>query len=264
MTITIIVSVKLKKRMNPIYNTPILNNITFPRIQFRSNSAAYPEMFEPLKDSFSTNPLYDNCWDKNFITKSAKSNSEVMRILKENRIPLKVNFVELDKLKRGHLMDTRVTAAKIYSALPKEIKSEINPQDIQQAAMLHDYGKVLIPDEILNKNGKLTDEEKKIMSLHSELGYELLKQQGVKENVLNLVKYHHQTSDGSGYPALDNNYTPDISSQILMAADKYSALKEKRSYKDAMTRDEALEVLRQDVADGLLSEEVYKALEKAV
>ena len=56
--------------------------------------------------------------------------------------------------------------------------------------MLHDYGKVLIPKEILNKKGALTPEEKQIMELHSEFGYELLKQQGVKEEVLNLIKYH--------------------------------------------------------------------------
>ena len=255
---------KLKKSMNPIYQTPILNNIGFPRIQFRSNPAGYSGTFIPSTDSFNTNPLYENYWDKDNITKLAKSNPEVMRILKENKIPLKVNSAELEKLKHGHLIDTRVTAAKIYSALPKEIKSEVNPEYLQQASMLHDYGKVLIPDGILNKTGSLTEDEKKIMSLHSELGYELLKQQGVNENVLNLVKYHHQTPDGRGYPALSGDYTPDISSQILMAADKYSALKEKRSYKDAMTRDEALAVLRQDVTDGLLSEEVYKALEKAV
>ena len=102
------------------------------------------------------------------------------------------------------------------------------------------------------------------MELHSELGYELLKQQGVNENVLNLVKYHHQTADGSGYPALSNSYTPDISSEILATADKYSALREKRSYKDAMTREEALKVIREDVNSGLISQEVYDALEKAV
>ena len=255
---------KLKKRMIPIYNTPIFNKITLPGIRFRSYPAEFRETFEPVKDSFSTNPLYENYWDKNSISKSAKSNPEVMRILKENKIPLKINMEELDKLKRGHLMDTRVTAAKIYSALQKEIKAGINPQDIQQAAILHDYGKVLIPDNILNKNGKLTDEERKIMSLHSELGYELLKEQGVNKNVLNLVKYHHQTPTGTGYPTLKDDFTPDISTQIIAAADKYSALKEKRSYKDAMTRDEALKVLRQDVEDGLISEEVYKALEKTV
>ncbi len=250
--------------MNPIYNTPILNNIRFPRIQFRSYPAEFKETFEPIKDSFSTNPLYENYWDKNSILKSAKSNPEIMRILKENKIPLKINLEELDKLKRGHLMDTRITAAKIYSALPRELKAGINSQDIQQAAMLHDYGKILIPDNVLNKNGKLTEDERKIMSLHSELGYELLKQQGVNKNVLNLVKYHHQTPDGNGYPAITDDFTSDISAQIITAADKYSALREKRSYKDAMTRNEALKVLQEDVKNGLISEEVYNALEKAV
>lgn len=251
--------------MNPIYNTPILNhNIKLPGIQFRAYPAEFTETFSIPKDSFSTNPFHSDFWDKDTITRAAKSNPEVVRILKENKIPVKVNIEELNKLKRGHLMDTRVTAAKIYSALPQELKSGINPQDLQQAAMLHDYGKVLIPDKILNKAGSLTDDERKIMALHSELGHELLKEQGVNENVLNMVKYHHQTPNGSGYPEITNGFKPDIPSQILTAADKYSALTEKRSYKDAMTRDAALEVLRGDVESGLISQEVYNALEKAV
>ena len=250
--------------MNPIYNNPILNNITFPRIQFRSNQTAYPETFLPANDSFNTNPLYENYWDKNTVARLAKSNPEIIKILKENGIPLKVNAEELEKLKRGHLMDTRVTAAKIYSSLPQEMKNEINLSDLQQAAMLHDYGKILIPEKILNKNGSLTPEEKKVMDLHSELGYSLLKQQGVNQNVLNLVKYHHQTPNGDGYPAITDDYTPHIASQILTAADKYTALREKRSYKDSMSREEALNVIREDVNSGLISQEVYQALEKAV
>ena len=102
------------------------------------------------------------------------------------------------------------------------------------------------------------------MKLHSELGYELLKEQGVNENVLNLVKYHHQTPDGNGYPEITNDFKPDISSQILATADKYSALREKRSYKDAMTRDEALAVIQEDVTNGLIAPEVYKALKNSV
>ena len=187
-----------------------------------------------------------------------------MELLKSNHIRLDVNIRALEKLKHGHLMDTRVTAAKIYSALPQNLKSEVNLMDLQQAAMLHDFGKVLIPDKILNKNGKLTDKEKEIMKLHSELGYELLKEQGVNENVLNLVKYHHQTPDGNGYPEITNDFKPDISSQILATADKYSALREKRSYKDAMTRDEALAVIQEDVTNGLIAPEVYKALKNSV
>lgn len=245
--------------MNFVYNTPILNKINIPNIQFRA-AENYAGTLAPKKDSFSTNPLYDNFLDKNTLTQIAKSNPRIMELLKSNHIRLDVNIRELEKLKHGHLMDTRVTAAKIYSALPQNLKSEVNLMDLQQAAMLHDFGKVLIPDKILNKNGKLTDKEKEIMKLHSELGYELLKEQAVNENVLNLVKYHHQTPDGNGYPEITNDFKPDISSQILATADKYSALREKRSYKDAMTRDEALAVIQEDVTNGLIAPEVYKAL----
>ena len=245
--------------MNFVYNTPILNKINIPNIQFRA-AENYAGTLAPKKDSFSTNPLYDNFVDRNTLTQIAKSNPRIMELLKSNQVRLDVNIRELEKLKHGHLMDTRVTAAKIYSALPQNLKSEVNLMDLQQAAMLHDYGKVLIPDKILNKNGKLTDKEKEIMKLHSELGYGLLKEQGVNENVLNLVKYHHQTPDGNGYPEITNDFKPDISSQILAAADKYSALREKRSYKDAMTRDEALAVIQEDVTNGLIAPEVYSAL----
>lgn len=250
--------------MNLIYNTPILNRINIPNLQFRQATASYIEPGERVQDSFASNPLYANFVDRETLSRIAKSNQRIMQILKENNIRLNVNSQELDKLKHGHLMDTRVTAAKMYSALPQEIKSNINLSDLQQAAMLHDYGKVLIPDKILNKSSKLNDKERKIMELHSELGYELLKDQGVKENVLNLVRYHHQTPDGSGYPEIKNGFKPGISSEIIAAADKYSALREKRSYKDALSRDEALNMIKEDVEKGLISQEVYNALEKSI
>ena len=249
--------------MTFIYNTPIYNFNT-ANVRFKSNPATYIGVQTPRKDSFNSNPLYDNFASKETVAQLAKSNPAVMQILRENKIPLKVNMSELEQLKTGHLMDTRVTAAKIYSALPKEEKEGINLMDLQQAALLHDYGKVLIPDKILNKNSKLTEEEKKIMELHSELGYELLKQQGVNQNVLNMVKYHHQTPQGDGYPVITEDYTPDLSAQILAVADRYSALREKRSYKDAMSREEALDIIKQDVDSGMVSKDVYDALAKTV
>lgn len=250
--------------MTFVYNTPIFNKINIPNLQFRSAAVNQTEPAGIKQDSFATNPLYANFVDKNTLTRIAKSNPQIMSLLKENNIRLNVNSNELEKLKHGHLMDTRITAAKMYSALPADIKANINLSDLQQASMLHDYGKVLIPEKILNKTSKLNDKERRIMKLHSELGYELLKDQGVKEEVLNLVKYHHQTPNGSGYPEITNGFKPEIPSQILTAADKYSALREKRSYKDALSRDEALEIIKKDVEKGLISPEVYSALEKSV
>ena len=102
------------------------------------------------------------------------------------------------------------------------------------------------------------------MQLHSELGYELLKNKGLDKNTLNLIKYHHQTPDGKGYPTAPNNFSYGIDFQILNTADKYAALREKRSYKDAMTRKEALEIIKEDISKGLILQEVYDALQKGV
>lgn len=163
-----------------------------------------------------------------------------------------------------HLTTTRVIAAKIYSALPPELKKEVNLSDLQQAAMLHDYGKVLIPKEILNKKGALTPEEKKIMELHSEFGYELLKGQGVNERVLNLIKYHHQKPDGSGYPAIDNDFEHNISAEILEAADMFSALTEERAYHKPCSKEEALDIISKETKKGIISQQVFEALKKCV
>lgn len=240
--------------MNFIQNTPIFNRINIPSVPFRSTTtASYSPKFEPIVDSFNTNPIID----KNTLNQIARTNPRIREISKEYNIPIKVNEKELEKLQKNHLTDTRIIAAKIYSSLPAELKSEVNLKNLQEAAMLHDYGKALIPEKILNKDGKLNDKEKAIMDLHSELGYELLKDQGINKEVLNLVKYHHQKPDGSGYPAIAEDFKADISSEILAAADKYSALREERSYKAAMSKDEALDVLQKE-----LPEEIFKALKQ--
>lgn len=224
----------------------------------------YPSTLEPSKDSFITNPMYDGFETQAEIEAAAKSNPRIMGILSKYNIPLKINMAELEKLKAGHMKDVRVNAAKIYSSLPQELKSQVNPSILQQAAMLHDYGKLFIPEEILNKPGALTQEEREIVEQHSELGYELLKSKGVDEEVLELVKNHHRTANGGGYPKSGDDCGSNLGVQILRAADIYSALTEQRVYKKAMTRDKALETMYKDVETGKMSEEVYRALEKAV
>ena len=225
-------------------NVNLINNSgSFPinRIGFRGSSQGiFPQRYAQGKDSFSTNPLYENFATKAQIEAIAKSNPEIIQILKENKIPLKVNVEELENLKNGHLKNSRITVAKMYSSLPNDKKQEVNLSDLQQAAMLHDYGKVLIPKEILNKKGALTPDERKIMELHSELGYELLKTQNLKQSVLDLIKYHHQNPNGTGYPRANSDFKYDTELAMLAAADKYSALTENRSYKSAMPRGEAL------------------------
>lgn len=248
--------------MSFIYNYPV--NLNIPKVSFRSNPVVQTYTQQPFQDGFVSNPLTDKFGTKSEIEAAAKSNPRICEIMKEYNLPVKVNTAELEKLQHGHLPNTRITAAKIYSSLPKDLKEQVNISDIQEAAMFHDYGKVLIPDKVLNKAGRLDGKEREIMNQHSELGYELLKNKGLSQNTLNLIKYHHQKPDGSGYPLADADFEYGLETEILNTADKYTALREKRSYKDEMSREEALEEIKKDVADGIISQEVYNALEKAV
>jgi len=244
------------------YNFPV--KINLPHIPFRSTTVVPKPQAQPIKDGFATNPIYENFGTKEQIEATAKSNPRIREILAEHNLPVKVNIEELDKLKQGHMKDTRIVAAQIYSSLPAELKKEVSLPRLQEAAMLHDYGKVLIPNEVLNKAGKLDANEREVMELHSELGYELLKDKGVSEKTLNLIKYHHQNLNGNGYPVRKNDFEYGIDAQILSTADKYTALREKRAYKNPMGKYEALEIIAKDVNNGNISQDVYTALIRSV
>ena len=249
--------------MSYINNIPILN-IKLPQIAFREAPAVrITAPSNPYGDSFSTNPLKENFSSAEKILATARENPRIMRILKDNGIPLKVNMKALEELQSGHHRDARIVAAQIYSALPPETKRGISMSDIQQAAMFHDIGKVLIPENILNKRGKLTDEERKIMETHSELGYELLKNTGLNKEVLSLIKYHHQTPDGKGYPEIEKDFEYTTASEILRATDEYTAMREERSYKPALSKDVALATVSEEVNAGNISQEVFDALTKS-
>ena len=248
--------------MNFNYNFPIKLNI--PNIPFRSTTVVPKPQAQPIHDGFATNPIYENFGTKEQIEATVKANPRIQELLTEHNIPLKVNVEELEKLKKGHMKDTRVVAAQIYSSLPAELKKEVSLPNLQEAAMLHDYGKVLIPNSILNKAGRLDADEREIMELHSELGYELLKNKGLSEKTLNLIKYHHQNLNRNGYPIAKKDFEYGIDAQILSTADKYTALREKRSYKNPLGKYEAFEIIAKDVNDGRISQDVYTAMIKGV
>lgn len=194
------------------------------------------------------------------IKKMIANSPEVKKILAEHKIPVHLNMKEIQELRDGHAKDTQNIAVAIANNLPPALKQQVNMATLKEGALLHDFGKVLIPPAILNKNGSLTDDEHKIMDLHTELGYYLLKNTGVSESVLSLVRNHHDNY-------LDNNsgrsYVPDINLQILNVADKYSALTEKRVYKDAYAPQRALTVIYGDVQRGEVHPFLFNALVKA-
>lgn len=119
-------------------------------------------------------------------------------------------------------------------------------------APLHDLGKIGIPDEILMKKGKLTEEEYAIMKTHARMGREMVDQllsshalEGVQdiEILRNIAEYHHEAVDGSGYPSgLKGNEIP-LESRIVSVADVFDAVTSGRPYKPAWSNDDAIELL---------------------
>jgi len=192
--------------------------------------------------------------------KLGDNNAGVHRILKSVNIPYQLNIEELNNILEGHCTDTQNIAEGIVKNLPFSLESKADLNAIKNAAYLHDIGKVFIPTEILNKNGKLTEEETNIVHKHAELGYELLKDSGIDNKTLLLIRNHHQNAQKSGYPRVDNNFNADLDLQILSTADKYSALTETRPYKEPMNREQALTIIRADVRNRKTNPLIYNAL----
>ena len=210
-------------------------------------------------DRTSLNGTLDKYLDRNTLLAIVYSNPEITRMLAEKGIPVNVNVDGFKKHVYNHSVDTKNTAIAIYNNLPQNLKSQADLKDIADGALLHDIGKVLIPEGILTKQNKLSPKEENIMRLHSSLSYELLKNQGISDGALSVIKYHHQNPAHLGYPIMPDNEKMDINSQIVSMADKYSALREKRSYKRQMSEDEALKILASELDKGI-NPDIYKAL----
>ena len=112
---------------------------------------------------------------------------------------------------------------------------------LTKAALLHDIGKARIPAEILNKPGRLTPEEMRLMRRHPEIGAGLLDAQGgFDPAIVEVVRHHHEKLDGTGYPAgLQDHAITDLV-RIVAICDVFSALTERRTYRDPVAAPEAL------------------------
>jgi putative two-component system response regulator len=131
------------------------------------------------------------------------------------------------------------------------LKYGLDPQEaeiIRMASPLHDVGKIGIPDEILNKKGKLSESEFERIKSHSNIGYEMLKgsdQPIIKAGAI-IAQQHHERWDGSGYPLGLKGEEIHVYGRITCLADCYDALRQKRHYKEAWSEERTLAYLREN------------------
>lgn len=115
---------------------------------------------------------------------------------------------------------------------------------IELAAKVHDIGKIRIPDSILLKAGKLTEEECRVMETHPRLGFQILRPFSEYAKVLDLVLTHHERYDGLGYPNGTVGRRQLLIAQVIPVADSFDAMTSNRAYRPARSWDGAMDELR--------------------
>ncbi|MBR6400554.1 MAG: HD domain-containing protein [Firmicutes bacterium] len=160
-----------------------------------------------------------------------------------------------DKCTGDHIKKTAAYTRIIMEQLKKngkhlDVLTDSYIEDVVNSAPLHDIGKIKIPDSILNKPGKLTDEEFAIMKTHSAAGaeiiegaMELVSESGYLMEAKNLAAYHHEKWNGMGYPEGLKGEEIPLSARIMAVADVFDALVSRRSYKEPFTFEKAMDII---------------------
>jgi len=160
-----------------------------------------------------------------------------------NSVKMLVAFLDhKDEYTKGHCERVTRYAVMLGQALAMDERDIMN---LELAALLHDIGKLAVPDDIINKEGKLTAQEYDIIKMHPAVGYELIKDIAFLEVSKNVLLQHHERIDGKGYPLGLNGAEIDTMSRILSIADAYDAMTSSRPYrKDALSKESAIGQLK--------------------
>jgi len=158
-----------------------------------------------------------------------------------------------DSYTQGHSTRVATYARQIASSLGLDDKQM---ERIYLAGLLHDVGKIGIPDAVLLKPGKLTPEEYEIVKLHSTLSAKIVAGMGNFEDIVAIVRHHHEQPCGKGYPdGLVADQIP-LGSRIIAVADVFDSLRSERVYRKALSLEVIQQVMSEEVLQGKLDKEI--------
>lgn len=148
-----------------------------------------------------------------------------------------------DQITHGHIRRVQVFALELAKRLG--VSDDAQLKAIATAALLHDMGKLAIPEHILNKPGKLTPAEFEKMKRHADIGADLLSSVKFPYPVVPIVRHHHEHWDGSGYPAGIAGTDIPLGARILSVVDCFDALTSDRPYRPRLSMEEAFKIIRE-------------------
>jgi putative nucleotidyltransferase with HDIG domain len=181
--------------------------------------------------------------------------------------PQPISFGELKQLARvfAHIVDAKshftVEHSEGVASLARYLAEEMglpaaSCEKIEVAGLLHDLGKLKVPDEILEKPAALNDRDRSIMLRHSFESYQILRRIEGLEEIALWAAYHHEMPAGNGYPFHASASELGTESRIIAVADVFQALAQDRPYRDSMSASEIMEILWELVEEGHLDREV--------
>lgn len=181
------------------------------------------------------------------LRESSQNEQRVREQLKQQNTDIIKTIVRIidamDRYTNGHSQRVANYSREIARRLGK---SEEEQKDIYYAGLLHDVGKIRVPKEVINKPGKLNDEEFRQIKIHTITGYYILKEIYKEGAILNAARFHHERFDGKGYPmGLAGENIPEVA-RIVGVADAYDAMASDRSYRKALPQ----QIVRHEIESG--------------
>ena len=214
--------------------------------------------------SYLATVLYDGIHKQNeeYTAMLTERNDEIQRMTMQTIMTIANTIDAKDEYTRGH--SRRVS--EYSAAIAEELGfTHEQIQDIRFIGLLHDIGKIGIPDAVLNKPGRLTDEEYQVMKGHTTVGAEILKDIDMINGLDIGARYHHERYDGKGYPdGLAGEEIPMIA-RIIAVADAYDAMSSNRVYRRHLSKEKVLEELKKGIGsqwDATCAEAMIRLLQE--
>ncbi|OPY62902.1 MAG: Cyclic di-GMP phosphodiesterase response regulator RpfG [Syntrophorhabdus sp. PtaU1.Bin002] len=230
---------------------PFIDVQTFPHIQFSRVGIGHTLDEIAENENPGTHQFFENVHTQDLdllvrVYRAARKNrrlpeSEIRNIVNDIITAIKSESSVLLSFSPLRVLDeytfthsTNVCILNLAQSMALGIKDELL-HDIGVAAMLHDTGKIFVPEEVLNKTGKLTDDEWEMIREHPQRGAEyLIDNSGIPPLAAVVAYEHHMQYDYSGYPKVSKDWRQNLCSQMTAVSDFFDALRTKRIYRDAL------------------------------